>query len=218
MRTVCVLSGGLDSTVLLHYLLNQGREVNAISVDYGQRHSIELERASAIVGLAGVPWRCVDLSGLRYIMTGSSQTDLSVPVPHGHYEEESMKKTVVPNRNMLLLAVAGAMAVSLKADSIAYGAHAGDHAIYPDCREEFCAAMSQAFKHCDWHTVNLERPFLDMTKADIVKLGAQLGAPLELTYSCYEGKDIHCGKCGTCTERREAFQLAGVPDFTTYLA
>jgi 7-cyano-7-deazaguanine synthase len=152
-------------------------------------------------------------------MGGSSQTDKSVPVPEGHYEEESMKQTVVPNRNMILLALAGAWAISTKSDAIAYAAHSGDHAIYPDCRPEFTEAMSDALRLCDWHEVKLMRPFLyptPMSKADIVKLGTSLGVPFELTWSCYKGGEKHCGKCGTCVERVEAFQLAGVEDPTEY--
>lgn len=127
-----------------------------------------------------------------------------------------MKLTVVPNRNMILLALAGAWAVSTKSEAIAYAAHAGDHAIYPDCRPEFAEAMQGALLLCDWHPVRIARPFLAMSKADLVKLGAELGVPFALTWSCYKGGDKHCGKCGTCVERREAFELAGVPDPTKY--
>jgi 7-cyano-7-deazaguanine synthase len=128
--------------------------------------------------------------------------------------------TVVPNRNMLLLATAAAWAISLKYDSVAYAAHAGDHAIYPDCREEFVEALAKAVKLADWHEVDLERPFVKMTKAEIVKLGAEIGATdiMARSYSCYEGAATHCGLCGTCTERKEAFQVAGVIDPTKYFA
>ncbi len=129
-----------------------------------------------------------------------------------------MKATVVPNRNMILLALAAGWAISQKADAIAYAAHGGDHAIYPDCRPEFAEAMRHAIGLADWHRVELLRPFVTLTKADIVRRGAELGAPLGSTWSCYRGGARHCGRCGTCVERREAFALAGVPDPTDYEA
>jgi len=129
-----------------------------------------------------------------------------------------MKSTVVPNRNMLLIAVAASWAMSLKAATVAYGAHGGDHAIYPDCRPAFAEALDKAIRLADWHEVGLERPFVGMDKAAIVRRGVELRAPLHLTWSCYVGGDRHCGKCGTCVERQEAFVKAGVPDPTDYLA
>ncbi len=150
------------------------------------------------------------------MLGGSSLTDPAVDVPLGHYEAENMKATIVPNRNMVFLAVATAWAISQKAQYIAYAAHSGDHAIYPDCRPEFADAMAQAIKLADWHPVELLRPFVSKTKAEIVKLGQELGVPYQWTWSCYQGGSVHCGACGTCIERREAFALAGVPDPTEY--
>jgi 7-cyano-7-deazaguanine synthase len=216
MKVVLILSGGLDSSVLLARLLADRHEVHALSVDYGQRHRRELDAAREIAAHYGVEHRVADLSGLRPLLAGSSQTDASVPVPHGHYAEESMKATVVPNRNMLLLGAAGAWAISLKADAVAYGAHAGDHAIYPDCRPAFVNALESALLLADWHQVRILRPFIGLTKADIARLGKDLGVPIAKTWSCYEGGDIHCGACGTCWERRESFLLAGVDDPTEY--
>jgi 7-cyano-7-deazaguanine synthase len=218
MKTVAIFSGGLDSTVLLHELRAAGDEVLALSVDYGQRHRVELVHAEQIAGRLGVEWRVADLSSIAPLLAGSSQTSLVVPVPHGHYTEESMKQTVVPNRNMLMLAVAAGWAISRRADRVAYGAHAGDHAIYPDCRPEFVEAMRQALGLADWHRLDLFCPFMNLTKARIVARGAELGVDFAATWSCYEGGDIHCGRCGTCFERREAFQHAGVPDPTVYAA
>lgn len=218
MKTIVVYSGGLDSTVLLCKLIAEGREVKAISINYGQRHERELEAAEKIAKLLGVEWRVADLSNLKQFMAGSSQTDDSVAVPHGHYAAENMKLTVVPNRNMLLLAVAGAWAIAEKADSIAYAAHAGDHAIYPDCRDQFTNPFAEALKNADWHQVSLDRPFLGMTKSQIVTTGADIGrcSIMALSYSCYEGKEQHCGLCGTCQERRSAFKDAGIEDQTNY--
>ncbi len=217
MKTVIVYSGGLDSTVLLYHLLDVGHEVAALSVNYGQRHVRELKAARDITARLGVRHETADLSALAGLLSGSALTDRSVEVPEGHYAEESMKATVVPNRNMLLLATAAAWAISLKAESVAYAAHSGDHAIYPDCRPEFTDALEQAIGLADWHRVSLLRPFVHLTKADIVKRGAALDVPFGETWSCYKGGEIHCGRCGTCVERREAFALAGVPDPTPYL-
>jgi len=216
MTTIVVLSGGMDSAVLLAQMIHLGHTPLALSINYGQRHSRELRSAFDLAAHYKVEWRCVDLSGLRSLMTGSSQTDAAVPVPHGHYTADSMRTTIVPNRNMILLAVAGAWAIARKADAIAYAAHAGDHAIYPDCRPAFVEACSATLRLADDHPVTIARPFIDWTKAQICHRGAVLGVPFALTYSCYEGADAHCGQCGTCVERREAFTLAGVPDPTEY--
>jgi len=216
-RTALIYSGGVDSTVLLAHLLAEGREVHCLSVDYGQRHRRELEAARAICAHYGVDHRLADLRALAPLF-GSNALTGGVKVPEGHYEEESMKATVVPNRNMLLISVATAWAVSLRAESVAYGAHGGDHAIYPDCRPEFAEALDRAVRLADWHEVRLERPFVKMDKAAIVRRGAELDVPFGLTWSCYVGGERHCGKCGTCVERKEAFRLAGVTDPTDYAA
>ena len=217
-KTVIALhSGGLDSSVLLWWLRDQGYHdrVLPLSVHYGQRHSRELRAAREVCEAGDFPFKLVDLTSLRSVMRGSSQTD-EVEVPEGHYADDNMKVTVVPNRNMLLLSVAGAYAVSQHAVSIAYAAHAGDHAQYPDCRPEFINAMRAAFQLNHYWPTELIAPFSGMTKADIVKLGAELGVPMHLTWSCYAGKEKHCGKCGTDVERREAFYLAGIDDPTVY--
>ena len=216
MKSLVVHSGGMDSTVLLYQLLQAGDEVKALSINYGQRHSRELEAASALCTELGVEHRVADLSGLSDLLAGSALTSSDIEVPEGHYAEDNMKATVVPNRNMILLSVAAGWAISSKYDRIAYAAHSGDHAIYPDCRNEFAEALDGAIRLADWHEVTLYRPFVDMTKADIVSLGAKLRVPFEKTWSCYKGQDLHCGRCGTCVERREAFYLAGVEDPTTY--
>jgi 7-cyano-7-deazaguanine synthase len=215
-RTVLIHSGGMDSTVLLAHLVAEGREVHALSVDYGQRHRRELAAAAERCAYYQVPHRVADLRGVTSLFGANALTDAQVAVPEGHYEEASMKATVVPNRNMLLIATAAAWAMSLKASAVAYGAHGGDHAIYPDCRPAFADALDQAIRLADWHEVSLERPFVAMDKTAIVRRGAELGVPFALTWSCYVGGDRHCGKCGTCVERKEAFVRAGVPDPTVY--
>jgi 7-cyano-7-deazaguanine synthase len=211
----------MDSTVLLHKLrLIQGAEVKALAFDYGQRHRIELDYGEAYCKKLGVERRVVDLraGGVADLMSGSSQTSPDIDVPHGHYEEESMKATVVPNRNMIMLSIATAWAISLKFNYVAYAAHGGDHAIYPDCRFEFAEALGEVISLADWHVVRLYRPFIHHSKANIVQVGNAYGVDFGLTYSCYEGQKTHCGLCGTCVERREAFAKAGVVDPTTYKA
>lgn len=216
MKTVLIYSGGLDSTVLLYHLRAAGHSVHALSVNYGQRHACELDHAADICRELQLPNPVADLSAIQPLLAGSSLTSADIEVAEGHYTEETMKSTVVPNRNMILLSIAAGHALSIGAQQIAYAAHSGDHAIYPDCRNEFADAMAAAIRLCDWSTVELSRPFVDWTKADIVRRGAELNLPFEKTWSCYKGGEIHCGRCGTCIERREAFDLAGIADPTIY--
>lgn len=212
MKTVVVLSGGLDSTVLLASLLASGRECFALSFDYGQRHVRELNSAQAVCAFYGVRHQVADLRTLAPLWGANSLTNASVQVPEGHYTEERMKATVVPGRNLVFLSIAAAWAMANKCDSLAYGAHGGDHAIYPDCRPEFATALDSTLAFADWHRVTLEHPFASLDKAAIVRIGARLGAPFHLTWSCYKGNEQHCGLCATCVERREAFANAGVAD------
>jgi 7-cyano-7-deazaguanine synthase len=216
MKTIVIYSGGLDSTVLVYDLLAKGDVVKALSFDYGQRHSKETEFARRVANDLGIEHRIADLRTITPLIGGSSLTTPEVSVPDGHYTEENMKVTVVPNRNMIMLSVAAGWAISLRFDQVAFGAHSGDHTIYPDCREAFAEAVHRALSLADWHQVRLVRPFVQMTKADIVTRGAELGVPFERTWSCYKGGNQHCGRCGTCVERREAFYLAGVADPTDY--
>ena len=216
MKALVLFSGGLDSTVLATQLKAEGAETRLLSIDYGQRHARELKRAEQIAQALELTHQVLRLPDLGPLLGGSSLTDAKVELPEGHYAEESMKATVVPNRNMILLALAGGHALSIKFDTIAYAAHAGDHTIYPDCRPEFADAMETALGLADWKKLSLHRPFVHLSKTDLVKKGAELGAPLHLTWSCYAGRDIHCGKCGTCVERKEAFALAKIPDPTEY--
>lgn len=216
MKTVVVVSGGLDSTVLLYKCHVEG-EALALSIRYGQRHARELEHAAMAAKRLGVPHEVLDVrAGLGAALQGSALTSPEIPVPLGHYADASMKATVVPNRNMLLLAIAGSYALGHGAGRLAYGAHAGDHAIYPDCRPEFVDSMADALSLCDWKPLALYAPFLFGSKADIVREGVKFRVPMETTWSCYQGGDLHCGECGTCVERREAFQQAGVQDLTQY--
>lgn len=202
----------MDSATLLYRLLSDGDSVDAIGINYKQRHGKELDCAADLCRGLGVRFDVLDLSSLSQFLVGSSQTDPSVDVPFGRYDEPSMKQTVVPNRNMFMLSAAGAVAIARKADRLAYGAHAGDHAIYPDCRPDFVEAMVYAFRRCDWHTIMLAAPFLFLSKGDIARLGVSLGVPFEKTWTCYVGGERPCGRCGACVERAEAFEFAGVID------
>jgi 7-cyano-7-deazaguanine synthase len=220
MKTVLIYSGGLDSTTLLYSLLGECKHINdeikCLTFFYGQRHRKEISHARRIATMAGVEMREIDLGSIRPLLSGSSQTDDSVQVPEGKYDEPNMKLTVVPNRNMIMLSVAMAYAISLNAQQVAYAAHGGDHAIYPDCRPAFVDAMNDVAALCDWHQIKISAPFLAWSKGDIAAYGSKIGAPLSLTWSCYKGQEVHCGKCGACTERKEAFTTAGMQDLTEY--
>lgn len=213
----CILcfSGGLDSTVLLWHLKLE-HEVKCISFDYGQRHRRELEGAKEICKVAGVEHRIADLSNLKWLFAGSSQTSPDIAVPEGHYAEESMLKTVVPNRNMVMMSLAGAWAISTKSDAVCIAAHAGDHYCYWDCRDYFMESMASAFLQHEPKPIHLLRPFVDRSKTMIVIRGWDLRAPLHLTRSCYNDRDKACGRCGTCCERLMSFAEAGLTDPIEY--
>jgi 7-cyano-7-deazaguanine synthase len=205
----------MDSATLAYMLADQGEELRLLSFDYGQRHIRELESAAKIAAHLGAPHEVVTL-GLD--LPGSALTDPTIDVPEGHYEAESMKATVVPNRNAVMLSVGFALAVAHGADGVAFGAHAGDHAVYPDCRPAFVDAF-QAMQDVATEGFGAPRllaPFIHRTKADIARLGADLRVPWADTWSCYQGGVVHCGRCGTCRERLEAFALAGADDPTEY--
>jgi 7-cyano-7-deazaguanine synthase len=219
---IVIISGGLDSTTLVYHLRAQGSYVRMLSFDYGQRHSRELDCARQVARDLQLAHHVVDLRPVGALLGGSALTDPGMAVPDGHYADESMRATVVPNRNALMLDVAVAVAVTAGCDAVAFGAHGGDHVIYPDCRPEFVDAFATSARLANAGFLpagfRVLAPFLRLTKADIVRLGAGYGIPFERTWSCYRGGVRHCGRCGTCTERREAFQLARVPDPTAYEA
>lgn len=210
------MSGGLDSTTLLYYLRNQGHDVRGISVVYGQRHSREVLIASQICQDLNIRHDVIELGTLGPLLKGSCLTDSRIAVPEGTYTEPAMKKTVVPNRNMIMVSIAAAVAISEGRQVVAYAAHSGDHTIYPDCRPEYVDTLRKALTLCDWKQVELLVPFVNKDKGYIVQIGAQLNVPFELTWSCYKGLATHCGKCGACNERKEAFVKAHVPDPTIY--
>jgi 7-cyano-7-deazaguanine synthase len=209
----------MDSATLLYALLDAGLNVRGLSFDYGQRHSRELEYAEDLCHDRSVPWTRIDLRTITGLLRGSALTDAKVAVPEGHYAAESMKVTVVPNRNAMMLSVAYAVAVGQGAEYVAFGAHAGDHAIYPDCRQDFVEALDTALTiGNEWAQPipTIRAPFVNMSKAEIAALGSTLSVPFDRTWSCYGGGTMHCGLCGTCSERRQAFFEAGVHDPTDY--
>jgi 7-cyano-7-deazaguanine synthase len=214
---IILLSGGMDSAVLTAQLLADGHPVDAVSVHYGQRHARELHAARDIARHYRIAHDVVDLGVLRDHLTGSALTG-GPGVPEGHYSAPSMAATVVPNRNMILLSVAAGIAAARGHHQVATAVHAGDHPIYPDCRPAFIAAASLTAQlaTAGYGDVEIIAPFARQAKADIALAGVRLGVPLHLTWSCYQGGDQHCGRCGTCVERAESFHLAGVPDPTAY--
>lgn len=218
---VSIVSGGLDSVTLAYYLADKGYNQFLVSFDYGQRHKKELAFAKKAADALGFGHAVVDLSSITNLI-GTSALTGDIDVPDGHYAEQSMKITVVPNRNMMMLSIAVAIAISKDCDGVATGVHGGDHYIYPDCRPEFISAantaslvgmvgMSDNFK-------GIIAPFVHLDKTAIAEQAHLLGVPILDTWSCYKGGDYHCGECGTCFERREAFDLAGVQDPTPYMA
>jgi len=213
-KAVVILSGGMDSTTLLYDVLRQMEEVYPISFHYGQKHNREVNSAFDTCRKLGLPFKSLQIP--LGLVAPSSLTSKDTDIPKGHYEDESMKQTVVPNRNMVFISFATAYAIGLGAEEVYYGAHGGDHAIYPDCRPEFVDAMSDVMRLCDYKEIKLQVPYLYWTKADILKRGTELGVDYSLTWTCYEGKELACGKCGACAERLEAFRDVGVEDPIKY--
>ncbi len=216
-KAVVVYSGGMDSYTVLHTALAEGKEVYALSFNYGQRHSKELDVAAAVCAKHGIPHKVVDISAINSLMAGSSLTS-EIDIPEGHYAEESMKNTVVPNRNMVLLSMAIAYAVSLEAPEVYYGAHSGDHHIYPDCRPEFVHAMNAVSKIANYEPVEIVTPFLNSSKGEILAAGLAMNLDYSDTWTCYNGREKACGKCGACNERLEAFAEQGITDPLNYEA
>jgi len=210
-KVVVILSGGMDSTTLLYKAHNDCEVVSVLSFDYGQRHKKELEYAKANCEKLGLSHKVIDITPINQVMKKSALTD-DVDVPEGNYADENMKLTVVPNRNMILLSIAVAEAVSCEASKVFFGAHAGDHTIYPDCRKEFVDKLSEVTKIANWQSVEIEAPFIDMDKGDIAIVGKELNVDYSLTWTCYKGQEKPCGKCGACVERAEAFAKAGIKD------
>lgn len=216
-KVVVIYSGGMDSFTVLNKAIQEGYDVYAVSFNYGQRHSKELEFASRVCKKHNIEHKVVDISTVNQLLSGSSLTD-NIDVPEGHYEESSMKSTVVPNRNMMMLSMAVAYAVSIEAEAVYFGAHSGDHAIYPDCRTEFVEAMNAVCKIANYQAVEVRAPYLASSKIDILTDGLKLGLNYADTWTCYNGREKACGRCGACQERLEAFAENGIQDPLEYEA
>lgn len=212
-KTLIVLSGGLDSTTLLKRQLTAGHNCSAVSFNYGQRHKKELEYAAKTCDLYGIKHTIIDLwsAGLTTALSVSGSSLVSdTEVPEGHYAQDNMKATVVPNRNMIMLSIAAGIAIANGDDYVATAVHAGDHFIYPDCRPSFIKALQHAITMGNegFNPPQLLTPYIYATKEDIAYEAIALGVRLSATWSCYKGGSIHCGKCGTCVERIEAIHGA----------
>lgn len=216
MKAIAIVSGGLDSTVMAHDLKSQGLDIDIVSFYYGQRHNKELSYAAMTAQALGARFDVINLEhvGMLLAAGGSVLVDHEAEVPDGHYAEDSMKQTVVPNRNMIMLSIASGIAVARGAITVAIAVHGGDHFIYPDCRPEFISALSSAvdlgnegFGKLDAESP-INAPYIYKTKEDIAFRALELGVPFHMTWSCYKGGEKHCGKCGTCVERLEAIRGA----------
>lgn len=212
---VVIYSGGMDSFTLLHLARARGLNVHALSFNYGQRHVRELEAAKAVCEAERIPHKVIDIRAMSEVMSGSSLTS-DIDVPEGHYEEDSMKATVVPNRNMILLSLATGYAVTVGAQAVWYGAHGGDHAIYPDCRPEFVEKMDAVCRVANYEPVGIEAPFMHLDKGEILAEGLKLNLDYSQTWTCYNGREKACGRCGSCVERLEAFAAHGIQDPLAY--
>ncbi len=216
MKVVVLCSGGMDSVTALHWARAEHAVAAVLSFDYGAKHNHrEIPFAAEHAQHQGTRHEIIRLDFVERLFA-SDLLKGGGAVPDGHYAAENMKQTVVPFRNAIMLSIACGLAESIGAEGLVIAAHGGDHAIYPDCREEFMQAMGEAMRLGTYAGVKLLRPFIALDKAGIAARGAQLGIDFARTWSCYKGGAVHCGTCGTCVERREAFALAGLADSTVY--
>jgi 7-cyano-7-deazaguanine synthase len=216
MKALVVCSGGLDSVTLAYKVANEATLSSLLSFDYGQRHRKELDFARLCADKLNVKHIIIDLSDVGSHLSSSLTSDIDIP--DGHYAEESMKSTVVPNRNAIMMTVAYGLATSQKANTVAMAVHGGDHFIYADCRPDFIKSFAAMQKLAldGLADISLYTPFLHQDKTTIVTEGVKYNVPFADTWSCYQGLEQHCGRCGTCVERREAFHLAKTDDPTNY--
>ena len=206
----------MDSVTMLYEY--QERIALGVSFDYGSKHNDkEIAFAKMHCERLGIPFVSIPLSFMQQYFKSSLLIG-GEEIPEGHYEDENMKSTVVPFRNGIMLAIAAGLAESNGLKHIMMANHGGDHAIYPDCRSEFVDAISLAIERGTYEGLTVLAPYTNITKTDIARRGAQLGIDYSETWSCYKGGEVHCGKCGTCVERREALRDAGIADPTIYEA
>lgn len=214
-KVVVIYSGGMDSFTVLHHALQQGHEIFAISFNYGQRHVRELDAAAQVCQQLNIPHKVVDITAINSLLAGSSLTS-DIAIPEGEYAEDNMRSTVVPNRNMILLSLAIGYAVSIEAEAVYYGAHSGDHDIYPDCRPEFVEKMNAVSLIANYEPIHIEVPYLHSDKAEILAAGLAMDLDYSQTWTCYNGREKACGKCSACSERLAAFAANQVVDPLAY--
>lgn len=216
MKVIVLLSGGMDSTTLLYQMHHEQEVVGALSFHYGSKHNHkEIPYAEYHAQKLEIPHEVIPLGFIaEHFSSGLLKT--GGEIPEGHYEEESMVQTVVPFRNGIMMSIAAGFAESVGAEAVAIAAHAGDHAVYPDCRKPFMSAMQSAMEEGTYARIQVLSPYVGVRKEDIALEGKKWGVEFKQTWSCYKGGEYHCGKCGTCVERKEAFALAGFPDPTQY--
>lgn len=212
--SIIIVSGGMDSVTLLYDF--KDRIALGISFDYGSNHNAkEIPFAKLHCERLGIKHVTIPLDFMHQYFK-SSLLEGADAIPEGHYQDENMKSTVVPFRNGIMLAIAAGMAESYGLSHVMIANHGGDHAIYPDCRPEFISAMSNATEAGSYNGVTVFAPYTNITKGDIARRGKELGIDYNETWSCYKGGEKHCGKCGTCVERKEALHDAGIEDTTEY--
>lgn len=215
-KVVVIYSGGMDSYTVLHKAIEEGLTPYALTFDYGQRHIKEIDVASSVCSELDINHKVIDISAINQLIGGSSLTDTSIDVALGHYQNENMKSTVVPNRNMILLSLAIGYAVSIGAEQVYYGAHSGDHEIYPDCRPIFVEKMNDVAAVANYELTEIYSPYLNSNKIGILKDGIRMGLDYSKTWTCYNGREKACGLCGSCVERLEAFSENGITDPIAY--
>ncbi len=212
--SIIIVSGGMDSVTLLYDY--KDRIALGISFDYGSNHNAkEIPFAKLHCERLGIKHITIPLDFMHQYFK-SSLLEGADAIPEGHYQDENMKSTVVPFRNGIMLAIAAGMAESYGLSHVMIANHGGDHAIYPDCRPEFISSMSNATEAGSYNGVTVLAPYTNITKGDIARRGKELGIDYNETWSCYKGGEKHCGKCGTCVERKEALHYAGIEDTTEY--
>jgi len=215
-KAIVLLSGGMDSVCALYDSIAKYDVLLTISFDYGSKHNIrEIPYAEYHAKLLNIKHIVIQLSFMEQYFE-SSLLKGGIDIPEGEYQESNMKQTVVPFRNGIMLSIATGLAESKNCSVIVIGAHADDNAVYPDCREEFIATFSSAATLGTYSKVKVYAPFINMDKAQIAACGKELGVDFSKTWSCYKGEELHCGKCGTCVQRINAFKEAQISDPTTY--
>lgn len=209
-----IVSGGMDSITMLH---EYAQEIAlAVTFDYGSNHAKkEISFARLHCERLGIVHIVIPLEFMHDYFK-SSLLEGADAIPEGHYADENMKSTVVPFRNGIMLSIAAGLAESRGLKFVMIANHAGDHAIYPDCRATFIDAMNEAIAYGTYIGVRVFAPYTNITKGQIAEHGKVLGLDYRETWSCYKGGDKHCGKCGTCVERKEALEYAGINDLTEY--